>query len=135
MHSERDANLYNDQDFYQVLLADFLQANEDAVSDNESQDETEKRYLGNADLNITKRLLERKKSMKTQPKKDIDRRASKNRKIRYVVHDKILNFLPPRDNLQLFDGRSAILGNLFGQRIISSADARKRVDNDAIKLI
>ena len=69
MYSERDANLYNDQDFYQVLLADFLQANEDAVSDNESQDETEKRYLGNADLNITKRLLERKKSMKTQPKK------------------------------------------------------------------
>ena len=27
--------------------------------------------------------------------KEVDRRASKNRKIRYVVHDKILNFLTP----------------------------------------
>ena len=46
--------------------------------------------------------------------KEVDRRASKNRKIRYVVHDKILNFLTPVDNLGMLEGRDAIVTNLFG---------------------
>ena len=49
-------------------------------------------------------------------KKDIDRRASKNRKIRYVVHEKILNFLTPQQNLQAAEGREALVSNLFGAK-------------------
>lgn len=30
----------------------------------------------------------------TKPKKDVDRKASKNRKIRYNIHPKLLNFMP-----------------------------------------
>jgi protein AATF/BFR2 len=52
-------------------------------------------------------------------KKEVDRKASKNRKIRYVVHDKILNFLVPLDNLKLLEGREAIVSNLFGVRSAS----------------
>ena len=44
----------------------------------------------------------------------MDRRASKNRKIRYVVHEKIINFLTPLSNLTVFEGREAIANNLFG---------------------
>jgi protein AATF/BFR2 len=47
-------------------------------------------------------------------KKEVDRKASKNRKIRYVIHDKILNFLTPIENLYVFEGREAIVSNLFG---------------------
>lgn len=47
-------------------------------------------------------------------KKEVDRRASKNRKIRYVVHEKIVNFLTPLENLTMFEGRDAIVNNLFG---------------------
>jgi len=47
-------------------------------------------------------------------KKEVDRKASKNRKIRYVIHDKIVNFLVPLENLTLFEGREAIVSNLFG---------------------
>jgi len=36
------------------------------------------------------------KEQSAKVKKDIDRRASKNRKLRYVVHDKILNFMTPQ---------------------------------------
>ena len=49
-----------------------------------------------------------------QAKKDVDRKASKNRKIRYVIHDKIVNFLVPLENLKLLEGRDAIVSNLFG---------------------
>ena len=56
-------------------------------------------------------------------KKDIDRRASKNRKIRYVVHDKILNFLVPIDNLQAVEGREALVSNLFGAKKMATMAA------------
>jgi len=51
-----------------------------------------------------------------QVKKEVDRKASKNRKIRYVIHDKIVNFLVPLENLTLSEGRDAIVSNLFGIR-------------------
>ena len=75
--------------------------------------------MGNADLNLTKKILAKKKALKAQqqPKKDVDRRASKNRKIRYVVYDKILNFMPPKENLSLFEGKNAIINNFFGKKI------------------
>ena len=41
--------------------------------------------------------------------KAIDTKATKNRKIRYIVHDKILNFTTPLDNLKLTEGRDAII--------------------------
>ena len=31
-----------------------------------------------------------------------------------MVHDKILNFLTPRQNVTVFEGRDALVGNLFG---------------------
>ena len=60
--------------------------------------ETERRFLGGADLKMTQNYLQKRQKMNEQSKtlkKDVDRRASKNRKIRYVVHEKILNFLTP----------------------------------------
>ena len=59
LHEERNTNIYNDWDFYQVILGDFLQSNEEAAEGGQSDDEggldkeTEKQLLGNAYLNIT----------------------------------------------------------------------------------
>jgi protein AATF/BFR2 len=45
----------------------------------------------------------------------VDRKASKNRKIRYVVHDKMLNFMAPIDTHGLVDENKAnVLKFLFG---------------------
>ena len=66
---------------------------------------------------MTHKFLQRRQQMKEQgakAKKEVDRRASKNRKIRYVVHDKILNFLTPQQNLLAVEGRQALVANLFG---------------------
>ena len=83
-------------------------------------------------------------AMKQQPKKEVDHRASKNRKIKYIVHDKILNFMPSRDNLALMEGRTAVVANLFGKRTAhellnaetkaSKKQALQKM-NDAIRLI
>ena len=134
LHKTSDANIYNDHDFYQVLLSDFLQASgeqeDDAVAEGAGAHdaETEKRFLGGADLGLTQKYLEKKQKMAEQArkaKKDIDRRASKNRKIRYVVHDKILNFLVPVDNLQVVEGRDALVGNLFGAKKMADLAAEQ----------
>lgn len=67
---------------------------------------------------MTQRYLAKRQKMQEaqgkQEKKEVDRKASKNRKIRYVIHDKIVNFMTPLENITMFDGREAIVNNLFG---------------------
>ena len=114
--------------------------------------EGERRLLGNADIGMTQSYLRKKQRMKeaaggeSKRSKEVDRKASKNRKIRYVVHDRILNFLTPIDNLAVLEGREAIVANLFGvstSKVRNSGDSKKpskkskKADEvkDAVKLL
>ena len=45
--------------------------------------------------------------------KTVDRRASKARKLRFDVHQKIVNFMCPLTNSQIMEGRNFIVENLF----------------------
>lgn len=74
-------------------------------------------YVDGADLSLTQRALERKRRLQetTGPKKEVDRRASKNRKIRYIVHEKLVNFMTPVDAPALPEAES-VLQSLFGKR-------------------
>jgi protein AATF/BFR2 len=49
-----------------------------------------------------------------EKKNEIDRKATKGRKIKYIVHEKLLNFLQPVENLQALEAKDSILSNLFG---------------------
>lgn len=53
------------------------------------------------------------KELQVQKKKEVDRKATKGRKIRYVVHEKLLNFMTPDDNHKQLEGKEAIIKNLF----------------------
>lgn len=66
---------------------------------------------------MTKRFL-KKRINKKNLKKEVDRKASKNRKIRYIVHEKIVSFMVPLD-LKQIEGRDAIVNSLFGKEIQS----------------
>lgn len=44
--------------------------------------------------------------------KDVDRKASKNRKIRFNVHTKLLNFMPSREE-NVIETRDEIVRNIF----------------------
>ena len=59
------------------------------------------------------------KELSIEQKKNIDRKATKGRKIKYVVLEKIMNFMVPEENLDEMEGREAILENLFGKNMRS----------------
>ncbi|XP_073111780.1 uncharacterized protein [Elaeis guineensis] len=69
-----DPELLDDSEFYQQLLKEFLESCNDASSE------------------TTFYALKR---LQTKKRKVVDRRASKSRKIRYNVHEKIVNFMAP----------------------------------------
>lgn len=80
---ERDAlvvddEIFDDTDFYQQLLRELVTGGVDL------KEGVSKEFLD----------LQRRKKQKTVSK---DRKASKGRKIRYIVHDKLINFVPPKE--------------------------------------
>lgn len=68
-----DPELIDDTEFYQELLREFLESSDPAA-------------IG---------TLYAVRKLRNKKRKVVDRRASKGRKIRYNVHDKIVNFMAP----------------------------------------
>ena len=92
-----------------------------------------------ADLSLTQKFLEKRQKLKDgqadKQKKDVDRKASKNRKIRYIVHEKIVNFMTPLDNIYLQDGKDNIINNLFGKvnTVSSVPEGKSKEDGKRVK--
>lgn len=99
---------------------------------------------------MTQRFLERRRKLQDagsiQAKKEVDRRASKHRKIRYVVHEKIVNFMTPQDNLQVIGGdeggKQSIIQSLFGMKVSTNGQQQNNgskkaneFEDDGIRLI
>jgi protein AATF/BFR2 len=80
---------YQDGEFYQALLGEFLESSTDQSS--------------------------HKIHREPKNRKIVDRRASKGRKIRYHVHEKLVNFMTP-DEADVPEYASRIFANLFGHR-------------------
>ena len=116
-----DKEIYNDIDFYNFLLKEFLLNNEKDISTD--QLDKDNRY----DLTM-KYILNRKSKVK----KNVDTRASKNRKIRYDKHEKIINFMVPQINLKESVGRDIIVNSLFGmhKKLLKNNDDEKKVEDD-----
>ena len=94
-----DDRIYDDADFYGLLLKELLeQKSQDSVA------------ASNIDLNF---------NLKREAKaKNVDTKASKGRKLRYTVHEKLQNFMAPEDRSTWSDRQSdELFGSLFGQRL------------------
>ena len=76
--------------------------------------------------NTEKFLKNRKKKIE----KDIDRRATKHRRINYEIHEKLVNFMTSLKNHKLMEDRQELLKNLFGKQ-----NNQKRVSVEDIQLI
>ncbi|XP_060218958.1 uncharacterized protein LOC132645778 [Lycium barbarum] len=87
-----DPELLDDSEFYQHLLKEFFEAIDPASS------ETAFYAL---------------KRLQTKKRKIVDRRASKSRKIRYNIHEKIVNFMAPHQPVNLPPMASKLFENLF----------------------
>jgi len=76
-NSIHDNEIFDDTDFYQTLLKDLIETNN-----------------ANDPISMSRKWLETQKG-RTKHRKKVDKKSSKGRKIRYHVHEKLVNFMPP----------------------------------------
>lgn len=100
-----DTSIYDDADFYQLLLKELVdQRTNDAGAGS------------NGNGNVPTVRWTAIKEAKTR--KQVDRRASKGRKLRFTVHEKLQNFMAPEDRrLWEEEAIDRLFGTLFGQRM------------------
>ena len=110
---EYDKEIFNDNDFYNFLLKEFLLNNEKEIDENNYEEKRDENGLveGRYDLTM-KYILNRN----TKIKKNVDTKATKNRKIRYDKHEEIINFMVPENNDKEINGRNIIINSLFGTK-------------------
>ncbi|KAJ3683301.1 hypothetical protein LUZ60_013528 [Juncus effusus] len=89
-----DPELIDDSEFYQQLLKEFLESH---------------------DLGASESTFYALRRMQPKKRKIVDRRASKSRKIRYNVHEKIVNFMAPVP-MNLPAMAPMLFENLFGRQ-------------------
>ncbi|XVF45291.1 hypothetical protein PTKIN_Ptkin02bG0193900 [Pterospermum kingtungense] len=91
-HPEGNPELLDDSEFYQQLLKEFFES---------------------VDPTSSETAFYALKRLQTKKRKIVDRRASKSRKIRYHVHEKIVNFMAP-EPMNLPPMAPKLFENLFG---------------------
>lgn len=92
--------IFDDSEFYHELLRELIE-----YKTNTSENPTE----------INKKFAELQK-MRSKMKKKVDTRASKGRKIRYVVHNKLVNFMAPRNSSEWTEeSKTELFNSLFGK--------------------
>ncbi|XP_055633995.1 protein Aatf [Toxorhynchites rutilus septentrionalis] len=94
-----DEEIYDDSDFYHALLRELIEYKSN-VTENPQE--------------INAKLAELQK-LRSKMKKQVDTRASKGRKIRYVVHKKLVNFTAPDDKHEWTEeAKNELFASLFG---------------------
>lgn len=107
--------VYDDADFYGVLLQSLLeQRNSDLAS--------------TINFDISKGYQMRREA---KTKKDVDVKASKGRKLKYTVHEKLQNFMAPEDRGTWGERQAEeLFGSLLGRRMILDEDEDDNADVD-----
>ena len=105
-----DTKIYDDADFYGLLLKELLEL--------KSQDSV---AASNIDIDFSLRR-------EAKTKKSVDTKASKGRKLRYTVHEKLQNFMALEDRGTWGERQmDELFGSLFGQRM---GLGEERVEDD-----
>ncbi|KAK3994572.1 protein bfr2 [Cladorrhinum sp. PSN332] len=112
---EEDPEIYDDADFYQLLLKELVdQRSADTGAPGESV--------------TTVRWAALKE---TKVRKQVDRRASKGRKLRYTVHEKLQNFMAPEDRRSWEEHAiDRLFGTLFGQKLVLNEEEEQQASED-----
>ncbi|QDS72027.1 hypothetical protein FKW77_002172 [Venturia effusa] len=99
--------IYDDADFYSTLL-------QNLISQRSSEATTS---LGNLNLNMNMNMQPWEAARQAKVKKVVDTKASKGRKLRYTVHEKIQNFMAPEDRGTWGERQAEdLFGALFGRK-------------------
>ncbi|KAL8188696.1 hypothetical protein R6Q57_029716 [Mikania cordata] len=99
INADDDPELLDDSEFYQQLLREFFET---------------------VDPGSSETAFYAMKRLQTKKRKIVDRRASKSRKIRYHVHEKIVNFMAP-EPMNVPPMAPKLFENLFGLKTLKPA--------------
>ncbi|KAF8323481.1 apoptosis-antagonizing transcription factor [Cantharellus anzutake] len=110
--AEGDAEIFDDTDFYQEMVRD-------VISSKAGKDDLAPDYM------------ERRKEAKAR-KKIVDTKASKGRKLRYQVHEKLQNFMVPVQPRGLWHEEQIdeLFGSLLGRGFGGGRDTESTMDID-----
>lgn len=117
--AEDDA-IYDDADFYQLLLKELVdQRTVESTTSSAQQGPTV--------------MLAAAKDAKTR--RDVDRKASKGRKMRFTVHEKLQNFMAPEDRRSWEPAAiDRLFGTLFGQKLALNEEEDVQSDEEDAEL-
>jgi protein AATF/BFR2 len=111
-----DSEIFDDGDFYQMLLKELI---ESGMNDVQDPYELTRRYL----------MLNK---LRKKRHRNVDRRATKGRKIKYVVHDKLVNYMAPdtaRYPLLTSGTVGQLFRSLFGQKPVMTKSSHNDDDD------
>ena len=114
-HAVEDPSIYDDADFYTLLLRELVDRRMTDPSNHDHKHPTSNGTSGTADLS---NALLRSSLQNQKVKKVVDTKASKGRKMRYTIHEKLQNFTAPEDrNTWGERQRKELFASLFGRKI------------------
>jgi protein AATF/BFR2 len=119
-----DPNIYDDANFYQLLLKELVdQRRVESLSAPAAGTEAGKTMQWAA-INEAK------------TRKNVDTKASKGRKMRYTVHEKLQNFMAPEDRGRWEpDAIDRFFGTLLGQKMtLAEADVEDDEEENRVPL-
>ncbi|KAM0351969.1 hypothetical protein ACHAPU_002487 [Fusarium lateritium] len=113
-----DRDIYDDADFYQLLLKELV-----------DQRTVEGTSGAGAGGELPTVVLTAAKDNKNR--KNVDRKASKGRKMRFTVHEKLQNFMAPEDRRAWEQGAvDRFFGTLFGRKMQLNEESDDEMDVD-----
>ncbi|KAL2068832.1 hypothetical protein VTL71DRAFT_15170 [Oculimacula yallundae] len=97
-----DATIYDDGPFYQLLLKELV----------------DQRRVESLSAPAAGQALQWTAVKEVKTRKNVDTKASKGRKMRFTVHEKLQNFMAPEDrNTWRPEAKDLFFGNLLGQKM------------------
>ncbi|XP_011498623.1 PREDICTED: protein Aatf [Ceratosolen solmsi marchali] len=103
---EYDTEIFDDDDFYHQLLRDLIEFKSSDITD---------------PIQLSKQWVQLQ-NMRSKIKKKVDTKATKGRRIRYSVHQKLINLMAPMTTLDTWTDRAKddLYNSLFGKTRLHS---------------
>jgi protein AATF/BFR2 len=116
-----DPSIYDDADFYQLLLKELI-----------DQRMTDPIPTGTGLSGVGERpVAQWAAAREAKTKKNVDTRASKGRKLRYTVHEKLQNFMAPEDRgTWEQEAVDRFFGSLLGRKLDLGEEMEDGADDD-----
>jgi len=121
------SDIFDDADFYGVMLKELLEQRSIESASSVQVDQVAQQWQA---------------AREAKTRKNVDTKASKGRKMRYTVHERLQNFMAPEDKASWGERRiDELFGSLLGQRMVlgesdavGNGDVRHDKEEEALKL-